>query len=220
MSDLTLYVGEKNISSWSMRAWAALKHKAVPFEEKTIELKGDKDRAKRRAVSPTGRLPCLRHGDRLVPDSLAIIEYLEEAFPAPKHPALWPKDPGERAHARWLAAAMHSGFMKLREGMSFNLCFLPKRPATTPEALADAREMLGFFEDALKAKKSGAGPFLFGDFGGVDAMYAPAAVRLVAFEVPTKDTPRAGEYLKALLAAPAVAPWMTAARALPPAETY
>jgi glutathione S-transferase len=114
---------------------------------------------------------------------------------------------------------MHSGFMKLREGMSFNLCFLPKRPATTPEATADAKEMLGFFEDALKAKKS-AGPYLFGEFGGVDAMYAPAAVRLVAFEVPTKETPRAGDYLKALLAAPAVAPWMTAARALPPAETY
>ena len=220
MSDLVLYVGEKNISSWSMRAWVALKHKGVPFEEKTIALKTDKDRAKRRAVSPTGKVPCLRHGDRLVPDSLAIIEYLEETFPPPKHPALWPKDPGERAHARWLSAAMHSGFMKLREGMSFNLCFLPKRPATTPEALADAREMLGCFEAALKAKKSGAGPYLFGDFGGVDAMYAPAAFRLVAFEVPTKDTPRAGEYLKALLAAPAVAPWMAAARALPPAETY
>jgi glutathione S-transferase len=170
-------------------------------------------------VSPTGKVPCLHHGDRHIPDSLAIIEYLEETFPAPKHPALWPKDAGERAHARWLAAAMHSGFMKLREGMSFNLCFLPQRPATTPEATADAKEMLGFFEDALKAKKS-AGPYLFGEFGGVDAMYAPAAVRLVAFEVPTKTTPRAGDYLKALLAAPAVAPWMTAARALPPAETY
>ena len=220
MADVpVLYVGEKNISSWSMRAFVALALKEVPFEERTIRLSQDKDRAERRKVSPTGKVPVLRHRGLLVPDSLAIIEYLEETFPPPAHPALWPQDAGERAHARWLSAAMHSGFMKLREGMSFNTCFLPRRPAPPQEALADAAEMLALFEDALKNKRS-PGAFLFGPFGGADAMHAPAVVRLTAYEVPTGATPLAAAYLKDVLAHPHVRRWMDAARALPPVERY
>jgi glutathione S-transferase len=220
MSDLKLYVGEKNISSWSMRAWAALTHKGVPFEEMPLALKGDKDRARRRAVSPTGKVPVLHHKGMAIPDSLAIIEYLEENFPAPQHPALWPKDAAERAHARWLAAAMHSGFMGMREGMSFNTCFLKTRPAPTAAALTDAAELLGLLEVALSKKRAGSGPYLFGAFGAADAMYAPAAVRLIAYEVPAGASPLAHAYLREVVAAPAVKPWMDAARALPPAETY
>jgi glutathione S-transferase len=220
MADVpVLYVGEKNISSWSMRALVATALKEVPFEERTIRLSQDKDRTERRKVSPTGKVPVLHHKGRVVPDSLAIIEYLEEAFPHPAHPALWPQDASERAHARWLSAAMHSGFMKLREGMSFNTCFLLRRPAPAPEALADAAEMLALFEDALSRKRS-KGAFLFGPFGGVDAMYAPAVVRLTAYEVPTGATPLAGAYLKDVLAHPAVRRWMDPARALPPVERY
>lgn len=220
MSDkLVLYVGEKNISSWSMRGFLAVVEKEVPFEERTIPLKEDKDRSRRRAVSPTGRLPVLHHGERVIPDSLAIIEYLEETFPAPKYRALWPADPAGRAHARWLAAAMHSGFVKLRESMSFNLCFLLKVPPATPEAVAEAKEILSLWETALD-KKSIPGPFLFGPFGGADVMYAPTAVRLSAFKVDTSATPKAAAYMKAVLGHPSVKRWMDPARALPPAETY
>src|SRR5262250_566058 len=113
--DLVLHIGEKNMSSWSMRGFLALHHKELPFEERTIETYKDKDRAERLRVGPTGRVPVLRHGDRVIPDSLAIIEYLEETFPPPKHPALWPQHAGRRAHARWLAATMHSSFTQLRE---------------------------------------------------------------------------------------------------------
>ncbi len=217
--ELVLYVGEKNISSWSMRAWLALHAKELRFEERTIELRSDKDRVRRRQVSPTGRVPVLHHGDLVVPDSLAIIEYLEEAFPAPKHLPLWPADRRQRAHARWLAAAMHSGFMKLRESMSFNLCFLPQPPPATPEALAEAGEMLGLFETAL-ARPNAGGPFLFGPFGAADVMYAPAVVRLTSFKVPTAKTPKAAAYLQGVLAHPPVRRWLDAARALPPRETY
>jgi glutathione S-transferase len=220
MSDVTvLYVGDKNVSSWSMRAFLAIALKGVPFEERTIALAQDKDRSQRLKVSPTGKVPVLHHAGRLVPDTLAIIEYLEEVFPPPAYPALWPKDPGERAHARWLAAAMHSGFMKLREGMSFNTCFLPQRPAPPKEALADAAEMLALWESALSAKRA-AGEFLFGPFGGVDAMYAPAVVRLTAYEVPTRATPRAAAYQQAVLAHPLVRRWLDPARALPPVVSY
>src|SRR5262249_14079098 len=116
---LVLYTGEKNVSSWSMRGYLAVVEKEVPFEERPLAITEDKDRSGRRAVSPTGKVPVLHHGDRVIPDSLAILEYLEETFMPPKYKALWPSDPGQRAHARWLAAAMHSGFMKLRESMSF-----------------------------------------------------------------------------------------------------
>ena len=220
---LVLYAGDRNISSWSMRAYVALVEKDLPFEERTIPLREDGDRSRRRSVSPTGRVPVLYHetpGGRLVlPDSLAIIEYLEETFPAPRYPALWPSGARQRAHARWLAAAMHSGFSKLRESMSFHLCFLPQPPPATAEALAEATEILALWEDAL-AEKSSPGPFLFGPFGAVDAMYAPVVVRLTSFRVPTAEAPRAAPYMAAVLAHPSVRRWMDPARDIPPAATY
>jgi glutathione S-transferase len=215
--NLVLYVGEKNISSWSMRGYLALLLKGLPFEERLIPLIEDRDRARRRRVSPTGRVPVLHHDDRVIPDSLAIIEYLEETFPPPRYPALWPSEIGPRSRARWLAAAMHSGFLELRSAMSFNLCFLPRPPAASAEALSEAAEMLSLWEDAL-TRSAGQGPFLLGAFCAADIMYAPAVVRLKAFAVPTDSTPRAAAYMKDVLEHPSVRRWMDAARDLPPVE--
>lgn len=221
MSDKpTLYIGEKNISSWSMRAWVALTWKGVPFEERTILLSRDKDRSERRKVSPTGKCPVLHHAGNVVPDSLAIIEYLEEAFPAPTYPALWPADRAERARARWMAAAMHSGYMKIREGMSFNLCFLNPVPGATAEAKDEAQEVLALWESCLARPERRGGPYLCGAFSGADVMFATLAVRLVSFGVPADDTPRAKAYLKEVVAAPPVKAWLDQARALTPAATY
>jgi glutathione S-transferase len=216
---LVLYIGEKNVSSWSMRAWLAMHHKELRFEERTIELVGDRDRARRRKVSPTGKVPVLHHGELVIPDSLAIMEHLEESFPSPEHPPLWPAERQARVRARWMAAAMHSGFMKLREGMSFNLCFLPRVPQAPAEALSEAAEMLALFEEAL-ARKAASGPFLFGAFGAADAMFAPAVLRLTSFKVPMEKTPRAAAYLRAVLDHPPVERWLAEARTLPPRETY
>jgi len=216
---LVLYIGEKNVSSWSMRAFLALEIKKLPYEERTILLREDKDRRQRRALSPTGKVPVLRHGSIVIPDSLAIIEYLEETFPPAKHPALWPEERTDRAHARWLSAAMHSGFTRIREGMSFNLCFLPQPPSPPAEALQEAAELLALWEETLGQKKA-AGPFLLGGFGAVDAMFAPAIVRLTSFKVPTSAAPKAAAYMKAVLSHPAVDRWMSQARALPPVATY
>jgi glutathione S-transferase len=215
-----LYVGEKNISSWSMRAWVAATSKGIAFEERTILLARDKDRAERRKVSPTGKLPVLHHAGLVIPDSLAIIEYLEEAFPPPAYPALWPADRGERARARWLAAAMHSGFMKIREGMSFNHCFLPQRPAAPADAMAEAQEVLALWAASLARPERKGGPYLCGAFSGADVLFATMAVRLLAFDVPTDGYPLAAAYLKDVVAAPPVKAWMDQARALTPAETY
>lgn len=215
-----LYVGEKNISSWSMRGWVALTWKGIPFEERTILLIGDKDRAQRRKVSPTGKLPVVHHGGLVIPDSLAIIEYLEEAFPPPAYPALWPADRAERARSRWLAAAMHSGFMKIRDGMSFNLCFLPQRPTPPADAMAEAQEVLALWEASLARPERKGGPYLCGAFSGADVLFATMAARLKAFKVPTAAYPLAGAYIDAVLAAPPVKAWMDQARAMTPVEAY
>jgi glutathione S-transferase len=215
-----LYVGEKNISSWSMRAWVALTWKGVPFQERTIRLTQDKTRAERRNVSPTGKLPVLHHAGLVIPDSLAIIEYLEESFPPPSYPALWPADRPLRARARWLAAAMHSGFTRIRDGMSYNLCFLPEVPEAPPEALAEAQEVLALWTWALSRADRRGGPYLCGAFCAADVMFATMAERLRAFAVPVSDYPLARDYMTAVLAAPPVKAWMDAARALPPQATY
>jgi glutathione S-transferase len=219
-SALTLYIGEKNVSSWSMRGFLAMHHKRVAFREVEISLQADRSRARRREVSPTGKVPVLHHerpeGRVVIPDSLAILEYLEETFPPPAHPALWPADPARRARARWLAAAMHSGFAQLRESMSFNLCFQSEPPAATSAALEEAVQALDLWESALGE----GGPFLCGEYGGADIMFAPVVWRLTAFRVSTASHPRAAAWMKRMLEHPDVRRWLDPARALPPVASY
>ena len=216
---LILYIGDKNVSSWSVRGFLALVEKGLEFEERVIELRKDKDRRRRREVSPTGKVPVLHHElsgvrCRVIPDSLAIIEYLEETFAPPAWPGLWPADPDRRAHARWLAATMHSGFQRLRESMSFNRCFLPKREPATPEALEEAREVLSLWEDALSRKDRASGSFLVGEFSAADILFAPVVVRLSAYGAPAGTA--AAAYMRAVLERPSMRRWMDAARALSP----
>jgi glutathione S-transferase len=115
---------------------------------------------------------------------------------------------------------MHSGFMKIREGMSFNLCFLPRVPEASPDALAEAQEVLALWEASLTRPERRGGPYLCGAFCAADVMFATMAVRLNAFGVPASDFPHAREYVSAVLAAPPVAAWMDQARALTPMAEY
>jgi glutathione S-transferase len=115
---------------------------------------------------------------------------------------------------------MHSGFMKVREGMSFNLCFLPQVPQASPEALAEAQEVLALWETVLALPDRRGGPYLCGAFCAADVLFATMAERLRAFGVPMSDYPRAREYTATVLGAPPVKGWLDAARALPPQATY
>src|SRR6516162_11281226 len=110
----TLYIGNKNYSSWSLRGWLALKLSGAPFAEVMVPLSGEgTPNPAIRAFSPSGRVPCLHDGATLVWDSLAIAEYLAE-----RHSGMWPRDPIARAWARSACAEMHSGFSELRSGMT------------------------------------------------------------------------------------------------------
>ena len=109
---LKLVIGNKNYSSWSMRAWIALRANGIAFEEIFIPLyTGAADKQRILDVAPSGKVPVLLDGDITVWDSLATIEYLAERFPQKR---LWPEEPAQRAHARSISAEMHSGFAALR----------------------------------------------------------------------------------------------------------
>jgi glutathione S-transferase len=199
----TLQIGEKRYSSWSLRAWLALRGAGIPFQEVVVSLAPDPGKPTRFARLPAGRVPVLWDDEIVVWDSLAIGEYLAE-----RHPGLWPEDRVARAWARCICAEMHSGFQALRSGMSMDL--LSRRPQRrrTPALEADVERVVAIWNET-RARFGQGGPLLFGRFTLADAFYAPVAYRFRTYGV--EPTGAAGDYARALLALPALAEWEAAA---------
>ncbi len=200
----TLFIGNRNYSSWSLRGWLAAKLSGAPFREVVVQLRGTYN-PDNRAFSPTALVPALHDGDVQVWDSLAIGEYLAE-----RHPGMWPADRAARAWARSIAAEMHSGFAALRNEMT--MCIrerLDVRPWSEGLA-ANIRRVEEIWMDSRR-RHANAGPFLCGAFGLADAFYAPVAFRFQTYGVERRGA--AGEYLAALLAHPFVREWEAAALA-------
>jgi glutathione S-transferase len=195
---LTLYVGSKRYSSWSLRPYLALAHSGVPFETRTILLDQQDTKAKIAEVTPAGKVPVLHDGDLVIWDSLAICEYIAEQVPA-----LWPADKRARARARSVSAEMHSGFAALRQNMPMDV--ISKKPGQghTPDALADAKRVQAIWRECLGAS---GGPFLFGAFSIADAMFAPVTTRFTTYGVELDATCTA--YVDAVAALPAMKQWL------------
>jgi glutathione S-transferase len=202
---LTLVIGNKNYSSWSMRPWLALRANNIPFEEVFISLyTGAADKGRILNFSRSGKVPILIDGDLAVWDSLAIIEYLAERFPEKR---LWPEHPADRAHARAISAEMHSGFAALRNECGMNL-HLPVRAI---ELSDDARANVARIEDIwseCRARYGQSGPFLFGSFGAADAMFAPVVHRFRTYAIAVSKETQA--YMDTMIALPAFAEWTKA----------
>lgn len=207
MSPLTLAIGNKNYSSWSMRPWLLLRQAGIPFEEIRIPLYRPDSAAQLAAWSPSGRVPALHDGDIQVWDSLAICEYLAERFPDKE---LWPLDAAARAVARSVSAEMHAGFVALREHMSMNI--RARRPGLgrTPESLADVARIVSIWTDC-RARFGKGGDFLFGRFCIADAMYAPVVLRFRTYDVKLDGA--AKDYAGTVLALPALQAWVADAEA-------
>lgn len=207
MSDLTLVIGNKNYSSWSLRPWLVLKQAGIAFRERYIPIRSAAWSAQIRELSPSGRVPALVHGELRVWDSLAICEYLAERFPEKQ---LWPADVAARAAARSVSAEMHSGFQALRQNMFMNIRRRWPGRGRTPETLADIERITAIW-NGCRARHAAMGPFLFGSFSIADAMYAPVALRFQTYEVNIDGA--AGDYARVLLGLPALQEWVTAAHA-------
>ncbi|MCH7888008.1 MAG: glutathione S-transferase family protein [Proteobacteria bacterium] len=207
MSRLTLVIGNKNYSSWSLRAWLALKHTGAAFDEVRIPLFTPTARAQILRHSPAGKVPVLHDGDVSVWDSLAICEHLAERFPAAR---LWPDERAARARARAVGAEMHAGFATLRDAMPMNCrAHLPGK-GRTPGVQDDIDRITALWRDCRERHGTG-GDMLFGGFTIADAMFAPVAARFVTYEVDLDPTSRA--YVDAVWSLPAIEEWVAAARA-------
>jgi glutathione S-transferase len=202
---LTLVIGNKNYSSWSMRPWLALKAGDIAFDEVFIPLyTGEADKKRILGFSHSGKVPILIDGDVTVWDSLAIIEYAAERFPQAR---LWPQDRASRAHARSISAEMHSGFMALRNQCGMNL----HRPVGAIDLSADTRADIARIQQIwteCRQRYGKSGPFLFGAFSGADAMFAPVVHRFLTYAIEVK--PEARDYMDAMMSLPAFAEWTRA----------
>src|SRR6201991_862372 len=202
---LTLVIGNKNYSSWSMRPWLALKACNIEFDEVTIPLyTGDADKQRILKFTRSGKVPALVDGDVTIWDSLAIIEYIAERFPEAR---LWPQDAALRAHARSVSAEMHSGFAALRNECGMNL----HRPVGGKALSAAARADVARIQESwaeCRARYGKRGPYLFGAFCGADAMYAPVVHRFRSYAIEV--TPAVRDYMETMMALPAFQAWTRA----------
>ena len=204
MADVAIVIGDKNTSSWSLRGWLALKATGIGFEEVLVPLHRPETTA---AIQHHGAntVPILKHKGTLVWETLAICEFLAEAYPAAK---LWPAEPGARALARAVSAEMHAGFAALRANMPMDM--RARKPGT---GLADGVQAnidrISELWRLCRERFGQGGPFLFGAFGAADAMFAPVASRFVTYS-PRLD-PVASAYRDALWHWPAMQEWNKAA---------
>lgn len=204
---LTLVLGYKNYSSWSMRPYLAMKAAGLAFEEIVIPLDRPETPGQLRAHSPTAKVPVLKHGDTVIWDSLAICEYANELAPQAQ---LWPQEPRARAQARSVAAEMHSGFTELRRARPMNV---RARFAAQPlgEAVAaDVARIDALWSDC-RARHGGGGDFLFGRFSIADAMFGPVISRFVTYGIPLSTPSRA--YIEAMVGFAPMRQWVKDAAA-------
>ncbi|WEN15869.1 glutathione S-transferase family protein [Rhodanobacter sp. AS-Z3] len=200
-----LHIANKNYSSWSLRPWLLLSELGIPFEEQLVTFAQGSGSSWQvfRAFSPNGKVPCLHDGERVVWDSLAIVEYL-----ADRHVDVWPSDPDARAWARCAAAEMHAGFAALRNQCGMNCGLRIHLPDALPAALhADVSRIDELWGEGLTRF---GGPFLAGvKFGAVDAFFAPVAFRIQTYGLNLGAASMA--YVRRVLALPGMQRWYAAA---------
>lgn len=206
---LKLIIGNKVYSSWSLRGWLAVRQSGLPFNEVVVSMY-DEDWPERRMqpdIRPSGgKVPILWDGDHPVWDSLALIDYLNDISGGTK---FWPSDRPARAMARSIAAEMHSSFMALRRQHPMNTGHVYAPAPLDPEVEQDVARITQLWRDARDVFGS-EGPFLFGEFGAADIMFAPVITRFATYSIPVPDD--ACAYMDAVLAHPFMQDWAKGAR--------
>jgi len=205
----TLYVGNRNYTSWSIRGSLLVRQSGIDCIEEVIPLDTDEFKARITSLSPSGRVPVLHMDEIVVWDSLAIAEFLHELRPGA---GLWPQDIAARALARSVSAEMHSSFGELRSQMPMDMRGQRSVP-WTPE-LQDEIARIEALWNACRAAHGRGGEYLFGAWSAADAMYAPVVSRFRTYGVQL--SPVARRYtdavwewpaFKSLAAEAATEPW-------------
>ena len=207
-STATLTITSKNYSSWSLRGWLLARFAGLPFEEDVLPPDDPSTRAEILLLSSSILVPCLVHNGIRVWDTLAIGEYLHEAFP---QAGLLPADMKARAHCRAICGEMHSGFSALRSALPMNLrSYFPKFKVWS-RAQADIDRITAIWRECLDTY---GGPYLFGAQRTMaDAMYAPVCTRFATYDVKLDPVCRA--YSDLMLGQPEMKEWIKAAKAEP-----
>lgn len=206
MASNTLIIFNKKYSSWSLRPWLVLKYFGIPFDEKIIWIRKPDTAEKVAPWSPSGRLPAFHYRDVVVWDSLAICEFLADRFP---EKPLWPADATERALARCMCAEMHAGFTALRTQLPMN-CTQNRTLKLSAEVQADVTRIQNLWRQC-REKSEPLGNFLFGNFGIVDAFFAPVVIRFKTNGVPMDAACQA--YTDAIWNLPEMQDWIKAGQA-------
>ena len=209
-----LVIGNKNYSSWSLRAWLLLRTFGVAFRELQLPLDTPEFDARIGEFAPSGRVPALVDGDVRVWDSLAIAEYANERWLAGRG---WPADRAGRAHARAISAEMHAGFDTLRRALPFNCNKRVRDHAPAAGAADDIARVAAIWREA-RGRFGADGDFLFGRFGIADAMYAPVVLRFVSYGIELDASAQA--YAEAIRDLPALREWAAAAAAEPMSDEH
>ncbi len=200
-----LIIGNKNYSTWSLRAWILLAEAGIDFDEERLALDTDGFAAKIADYSPACQVPVLVLDGVPIWDTMAIAETVAEHWP---DKGLWPSDANARAHARSICAEMHSGFSVLREAMPMNCRAMGRNVSLPDELAADIDRIFAIWSDCHKKYQSG-GDWLFGDFSVADAMYAPVVLRFRTYGINLPQS--ANTYPNRLLQSDALQDWLAAA---------
>ncbi len=205
MERLTLYIGNKNYSSWSFRPWIAMTGCGIEFDEVLIPFDFPAGNPRFSEISPTARVPALHHGNIRVWELLAIIEYVAELFP---DAGLWPRHVKARAEARAVSCEMVAGFRALRNACPMNIRRPKQRIELGDGVMSDVARIETIWRDM---RDHSGGPFLFGAFSAADAMFAPVVNRFETYDlVASADTL---SYMTAMKELPAWQAWQQAALA-------
>ena len=199
-----LYLGNKNYSSWSMRAWLAVRQSGCEFEDVAFHLGSVGVRARIAEHSPSGKVPALRHDDLTIWDSLAITEYLAERFP---EAGIWPGDEADRSRARSVVAEMHAGFTSLRAAMPFNCRRSSPGVGREPGVVEDIARVTEIWRRCRA--RAGQGRFLFGAYSAADISFAPVVSRFRTYAVELDEV--CARYADAVWKHPHVVEWRDAA---------
>jgi glutathione S-transferase len=205
LSELLLTMGNRNYSSWSLRPWILMRHLELEFSERVLPLDTPEFARDVASISPTRRVPILKHGELLVWDSLAICEYACELAGAG-----WPTERAARAVARAASAEMHAGFSMLRSQWPMNARATGRRTSHNPERTADITRIEDLWAEC-RGRFGGGGPWLFGSYSVADAMYAPVVLRFRTYGAPLRSSSHA--YMATVLEDPHMREWLDAARA-------